>query len=106
MERQEVAVNPLKTRRGGWLTIAILGRKMSYRKPGHRHLYDGEVGKWKWDIYLLLEKRCEAAHTTKLQTVHDFLPLQPNDLDSILTTLTYWLQTKVSIRLDEGVACI
>jgi len=97
MEQQEAAVNPLKTRWGGWFAIAILGRPMSYRKPGHLHLLDEEVGKWKWDIYLLLEKRCDAANTTKLQTVYDLLPLQPKDLDSNLTTLTYWLQTKVSV---------
>jgi hypothetical protein len=47
MEQQEVALNPLKTRRGGWFTIAISGRPMSYRKPGQLHLLDEEVGKWR-----------------------------------------------------------
>ena len=106
MEQQEVAVNPLKTRRGGWFTIAILGRPMSCRKPGQLHLLDEEVGKWKLDIYLLLATKCDAASTTKLQIVYDLFAIQPNDLCSNLTTLTYWLQTKFSVDWVRVLPCI
>jgi len=61
------------------------------------------VGKWKWDIYLLLETRCDTAITAKLQTVCDLFAIQPNDLYSNLATLTYWLQTSFR-RLGQGVA--
>lgn len=106
MEQQEVAANPLKTRRGGWFAIVILGRPMSYRKPGQLHLMDEEVGKWKWGIYLLLETRSDAFSTTKLQTVYGLFAKQLKDIYSNLNTLTYWLQTKVSVDRVRLLPCI
>ena len=111
MEQQEAAVNLLKTRRGGWFEIAILGRPDVLRKTRSDPPLGWGSGEMEMRyiyiyIHLRPETRCDTTSTTKLQTVCDLFAIQPKDLYNNLSIFTYWFQTKFSVDWVRVLPCI